>query len=118
MSEVVTGWEEFARDLTREFGPDFVRGFCESILDEERAKAELAYASQQRIAAASERLDNCWVDGLGACHMRLDPTVYFYWTQRYGPAIWNDKSFVRALKRDNPSIVVKSKSRKTMVVRP
>jgi hypothetical protein len=115
---MITGWEQFASDLTREFGPDFVRGFCESILDEEKARQELVYSSQQRIAAASATLDASWADGLGACHMRLDPTVYFYWTQRYGPGIWNDKSFVKALKRDNPSIVVKSRSRKTMIVRP
>ena len=113
-----TGWEQFAQDLTEQFGPDFVRGFCESILDEERAKQELVHSSQQRIAAASERLENCWVDGLGQCHMRLDPTVYFYWTQRYGPQIWSDKSFVKSLKRDNPEIVLKSRSRKTMVTRP
>ena len=114
----VTGWETFAEDLTKEFGPDFVRGFCESILNEEEAKRELAFSSQRRIAAASERLDNCWVDGLGECHMRLDADVYFYWAQRYGPQIWHDKAFVKALKRDNPEICVKARSRKTMISRP
>lgn len=110
----ITGWEQFAQDLSKEFGPDFVRGFCESILDEERAKQELALGSQRAVAAASERLDNCWVDGLGMLHMRLDPDVYFYWTQRYGPQIWNDRSFVKALKRDNSEVVVRSRSRKIM----
>ena len=115
---MVTGWEDFARDLTQMYGEGFVDGFCRSILDEEKAKQELAYSSQQRIAAASERLDNAWVDGLGELHMRLDPTVYFYWTQRYGPGIWSDKSFVRELKRDNPSVAIRSRPRKKMVVRP
>ena len=115
---MITGWEEFAKDLAREYGEGFVADFCRSILDEEKAKAELVHSSQSRIAAASQRLDNCWVEGLGQLHMRLDPTVYFYWAQRYGPQIWNDKSFVASLKRDNPDIVVRSKSPKTMVVRP
>ena len=115
---MITGWEKFAQDLTEQFGPDFVRGFCESSLDEERAKQELAFSSQRRIAAASERLDNCWADGLGELHMRLDPTVYWYWTLRCGRQIWSDKAFVKQLKRDNPEIVVKSRSRKTMVRRP
>jgi hypothetical protein len=115
---MITGWEDFARDMARVHGEGFVADFCRSILDEEKAKQEVVYGSQQRIAAASSRLDNCWVDGLGECHMRLDPTVYFYWTQRYGPQIWNDKDFVRQLKRDNPSIALRARSRKTMVSRP
>ena len=115
---MITGWEQFARDLAAEFGEGFVKGFCDSILDEEKAKAELAYSSQQRVAAASASLDNCWVDGLGELHMRLDPDVYWYWTQRCGPQVWSDKAFVRALKRDNPQIALRARSRKTMVTRP
>lgn len=115
---MITGWEEFARDLAQLYGEEFVKGFCDSILNEEQAKQELVYSSQQHIAAASERLDNCWADGLGELHMRLDPAVYFYWAQRCGPDIWKDKTFIKALKRDNPSICVRSRSRKTMVTRP
>lgn len=115
---MITGWEDFARDLAKMYGEGFVKGFCDSILDEEAAKAEMAHSSQQRVAAASAALDNCWVEGLGQMHMRLDPNVYWYWTQRCGPGIWSDKSFVRALKRDNPQIAVRSRSPKTTVVRP
>jgi hypothetical protein len=115
---MITGWEDFARDLGQLYGEGFLADFCRSILDEEKAKQEVVYGSQQRIAAASAKLDNCWVDGLGELHMRLDPAVYFYWTQRYGPQIWNDKDFVRKLKRDNPSIALRARSRKTMVRRP
>jgi hypothetical protein len=115
---MITGWEDFARDMAAVHGEAFLADFCRSILDEEQAKNEMAYDSQQRVAAASAQLDNCWADGLGELHMRLDPAVYFYWTQRYGPQIWNDKDFVRTLKRDNPSIVLRARSRKTMVRRP
>lgn len=114
----ITGWEDFARELALAHGEAFVADFCRSILDEERAKQEMVFGSQQRVAAASERLDNCWTDGLGEVHMRLDPAVYFYWTQRLGVGIWGDKSFVKAFKRDNPEVVVKSQSRKTMIARP
>lgn len=104
--------------MTLAYGEGFVADFCRSILDEEKAKQEMVFGSQQRVAAASERLDNHWCDGLGELHMRLDPAVYFYWAQRYGPQIWNDKSFVKKFKQDNSEVRVRSRSRKTMISRP
>jgi len=114
----ITGWETFAASLAAAHGEGFVADFCKSILDEQRAEEEMAYASQRRIAAASQRLEECWFDGLGACHMRLDPEVYWHWIRKEGRGIWNDKSFIREFKRDNKDVIVKAKSRKTMVVRP
>jgi hypothetical protein len=114
----ITGWEQFSADLARVHGEAFVKEFCDSILNEQRAEEEMAFASQRRIAAATERLEECWFDGLGECHMRLDPTVFFHWVRKEGREVWNNKSFLREFKRDNPEVIVNARSRKTMVIRP
>jgi hypothetical protein len=111
----VLGWEQFARDLAATYGEGWLRDFCATITDEQRAEEELAFASQKRIAAATQKLDEHFVEGLGECTMRIDLTAYWHWTMRYGPQIWSDPSFVREYKRDNPDVVVKSKSRKIQV---
>jgi hypothetical protein len=45
--------------------------------DEQRAEEEVAFAAQQRIAAATQAIDQSWMDGLGELPMRVDPEVYF-----------------------------------------
>ena len=114
MSEIQI-WSDFAAQLAAAHGEGFVRDFCKTILDEQRAEEEVAYKSQQRIAAATERLEQSWMDVLGECHMRVDPEVYFHWVRKEGREVWNDKSFVREFKRDNKDVIVRSRSQKTMV---
>ena len=70
-------WSDFAGQLAAAHGEEFVRDFCATLLDEQRAEEEVAFTQQQKIAAASQRLENCWMEGLGQCHMSLDPEVYF-----------------------------------------
>lgn len=117
MSSVV-GWEQLALDLAKQFGEGFVRDFTSTILNEVRAEEEMAFASQRQIAAATSRLEQCYLDGLGELHMRVDPAVFWHWVRREGRKIWNDPDFIKAFKRDNPDVRVLTKSRKTMVVRP
>jgi hypothetical protein len=116
MSEIQV-WNDFAVQLAAAHGEEFVRDFCRTLLDERRAEEEVAFKQQQEIAAATQRLENCYFDGLGECHMRVDPEVYFHWIRKEGRQIWNDKSFIREFKRDNPDVRVLTKSRKTMVTR-
>jgi len=116
MSELL-GWEQFAADLAAARGEEFVRDFCRTLTDEQRAEEELAFASQRRIAAASDRLGTI-MDGFGELHMQLDPMVFFHWVSKLGKDCWNDKSFIREFKRDNPEVRVRTKPRKTSVLRP
>jgi len=118
LTPVITGWEEFARSLEAQYGTDFVADFCQTLRDEQRAEQELAFQKQKRIAEATQRLDACWMDGLGEMHMSLDPEVYFHWVRKEGKDCWNNKQFIREFKRDNPEVIVRAKSRKTMLVRP
>lgn len=115
---MILGWEQFAADMAAAHGNDFVRDFAKTITDEVRAEEEMVYAQQRKVAAASARLDQCYLDGLGECHMRVDPTVFWHWVRRYGWQIWNDKDFIRIFKRDNPDVRVLTRSRKTMIRRP
>jgi predicted dithiol-disulfide oxidoreductase (DUF899 family) len=117
MSEVL-GWEQFAADLAAARGEEFVRDFCRTLTDEQCAEEELVFASQRRIAAATERLDTMFMDGLGELHMRVDPEVFFHWVRKEGKDCWNDKNFIREFKRDNPDVRVLARSRKTSVLRP
>ena len=114
MSEVVV-WDQFARQLAASHGEEFVRDFCATLLDEQRAEEEVAFKQQQKIAAASEHLENVYMDGIGECHMRVDLTAYWYWVMREGREIWNDKKFIAEYKRDNPEVRVRSKSKKLLV---
>jgi hypothetical protein len=108
-------WSDFARDLAAVHGEEFVRDFCATLTDEQRAEEEMAFATQRRIAAATQSLDEHFVDGLGELTMRIDLTAYWHWTMRYGPRIWSDPAFIREYKRDNPETRVKSRSRKIQV---
>jgi hypothetical protein len=116
MSEVLV-WDQFARDLAAARGEEFVRDFCATLVDEQRAEEEVAFASQQRIAATTQLFDNIFMEGLGELHMRVDPEVYFHWMRKEGKECWNDKSFLREFKRDNPDVRVLTKSRKTVVTK-
>jgi hypothetical protein len=115
---MVLGWEQFVADLAAARGEEFVRDFVRTLTDEQRAEEEVAFASQRRIAAATERLDNSFMDGLGELHMRVDPEVFFHWIRKEGKDCWNDKQFIREFKRDNPDVRVLARPRKTSVLRP
>jgi len=117
MSEIQI-WSDFAAQLAAAHGEEFVRDFCKTLLDEQRAEEEVAFKQQQQIAAATERLDQAWMDGLGECHMSLDPEVFWHWVRKEGREVWNDKSFIREFKRDNPDVRVLTRPRKTSVLRP
>jgi hypothetical protein len=107
MSELLV-WDQFARDLAAARGEEWVRDFCRTLTDEQRAEEEVAFASQQRIATATERLDNCWMAGLGECHMRVDQESISIGCAKRA-RVWNDKSFIREFKRDNPDVRVLTK---------
>jgi len=112
---MIQPWDNFAKDLAAARGEGFVKEFCESLRDEQRAAETQAFINQRKIAAATHRIDHAFTDGIGECHMKVDVTAYWHWIARYGREIWNDPEFVRQYKRDNPEVCVKSHSRKIQV---
>ena len=78
----------------------------------------MAFSAQRKVAAASARLEDCYREGIGECHMRVDPVVFFNWVQREGPNVWNDPGFIKAFKRDNPDVRVLAKPAKVTIRRP
>ena len=95
----ITGWENFVGDLTKSFGEDFVADFCATLTDEVRAEQEVVHSHaegrQRRIAEATSRLEQSYLDGLGEMHMRVDADVFFNWVMREGRDIWNDPDFIK-----------------------
>jgi hypothetical protein len=112
---MIQPWGEFAKDLAAARGESFVKHFCDSLLDEVRAEETMAFVNQRKIAAATKRIDEAFIDGIGECHMRVDLTAFWHWIIRYGRDIWNDPDFVRQYKRDNPEVRVQTHSQKIMV---
>jgi hypothetical protein len=114
----VIEWQEFACDLSKAFGEEVLADFCRTLTDNVAFEEKMIRARQKRIKAAADRLDSAWLDGLGECHMSLDADVFFHWVRKEGRDCWNDKEFIREFKRDNPEVVRRNRSRKTMIVRP
>ena len=115
---MINEWSSFAQDLEKAHGADFVRDLCETFTNAQRAEEEMTFARQKRIAQASEKLEQSWLEGFGECHMSVDPEAFFYWTRRLGRDCWNDPGFVREFKRDNPEVVRKCRKRKQSILRP
>ena len=115
---MIIGWQDFASDLAKAHGEGFVRDFCRTLIDEQRAEEEVAFARQQKIAATSQALDAAYFDGLGELHMRVDAEVFFHWVKKEGKDCWNDRKFIHEFKRDNPDVRVLNRSRKTFIARP
>jgi hypothetical protein len=113
----VTTWDQFATDLSRAYGEGALNDFRQSLYDNEAFQEKMIRARQRRIKAASDRIGNAWVDGLGEQIMSIDADVYWHW-QRKEPGCWNDKTFRKEFMRDNPEVAIKNRSRKTMIVRP
>jgi hypothetical protein len=115
---VINEWQQFARDLSAAFGEDALADFCQTLVDNRRAEAEMTYARQKRIKEAAERIETAWLDGLGECHMSIDPEVFFYWVRKEGRDCWNDPGFIREFKRDNPEVIRRNRARATTILRP
>ena len=92
-------------DLPRAVLNEFRRGW--------KQREVMAAIEQRQIAVAAP--EKVHVDGIGAHTMSIQPDAYFYWVNRLGHKCWADKQFRREYARDNPSVRVRSRSRKTMV---
>ena len=70
------------------------------------AQEWLVKARQARVAKATQMLEKAHIDGVGQCHMRIDPYIYHSYGKKYGYAIWNQPDFIKDFKRDNPEVRV------------
>src|SRR5437868_15168047 len=103
---MISGWESLAESLTAAFGEGFVEDFKRTLQDERRAKEELLLGGQRKIAAASERLEQRAIDGIGGRYMCLQPGVFGHWIAKEGRQCWHDQTFRREFLRDIPGVGV------------
>jgi hypothetical protein len=76
-----------------------------------RMRVQMALAAKaggvRRILRGKE--DDAYVD------MMIHPTSYFYWARRLGRACWDDPTFCREYKRDNPEARVRLASERLVL---
>ena len=94
-----------------------------AVVDEFRrgAQAHVAMAAlrQERINAASRRLENSskLMEGVGQLEYRIDPDLYWAFRHTYGPDCWNDPDFRLALEKAGVIQKVKGISDKIIIQR-
>lgn len=80
------------------------------------AEKVLARARQEKIAAASQRLQHARIEGLGRCRMRIDMAAFMDWTvKNKSHHCWSDKAWLDEFERDNPSVRVPQTGGKTVM---
>jgi len=55
------------------------------------------------------------VEGIGQLDMQIPADAYHYWGQRLGYECWDDETFKKEFKRDNPEVAVRNYAKKTVV---
>lgn len=82
-------------------------------------KMQLADLAQKRIGEVTRRLGaaRC-VEGLGAPIARIQADIYYRMRQKFGAECWKDQSFVDSYLKHNEGARVKTRPRKTTILRP
>lgn len=106
--------DEFYCELAEAITDSDMEALKQELIEGKHADQAMAQANQMKIAAANDRIERAFVDGLGQCTMQVDLTAYLLWQLRE-PGCWSDKQFRREFMRDNPSARVKSRSSKTQI---
>lgn len=103
-------WSELAASIP----PSLQNRLQTRYADDIKVKQTVCLAQARRMAQATGN-EAVSIDGIGELCARIPAEAYYYWVARKGPGIWNDQQFLREFIRDNPSVRVKSRSRKIQV---
>lgn len=85
------------------------------LLRGERVQAELDILEQKRLKAATDRLEFCHIDGLGARRVVITRNMAARVRLIYGTGCFHDNKFVHQLLRDNPMFRVNCRPAKTTI---
>ena len=96
---LVNAVEALPGDLKKAVIEEFRTGISKQIVD--------ATIEQRRIAKDNNAHDFRSIEGIGRLRMRIDPTLYHKWGQKYGYDCWKDNQFLNEIERDNPEVRVK-----------
>lgn len=96
---LVNAVESLPGDLKKAVIEEFRTGISKQIVD--------ATIQQKRIASQSGAREFRAIEGVGRLRMRVDPTLYHKWGQKYGYDCWRDNQFLNEIERDNPEVRVK-----------
>lgn len=96
---LVNAVEALPGDLKKAVIEEFRTGISKQIVD--------ATIEQKRIAKDNNSHNFMSIEGIGRLRMRIDPTLYHKWGQKYGYDCWKDNQFLNEIERDNPEVRVK-----------
>lgn len=96
---LVNAVEALPGDLKKAVIEEFRTGISKQIVD--------ATIEQKRIAKDNNSHNFRSIEGIGRLRMRIDPTLYHKWGQKYGYDCWKDNQFLNEIERDNPEVRVK-----------
>ncbi len=96
---LVNAVEALPGDLKKAVIEEFRTGISKQIVD--------ATIEQKRIAKDNNSHNFRSIEGIGRLRMRIDPTLYHKWGQKYGYDCWKDNQFLKEVERDNPEVRVK-----------
>lgn len=103
-------------ELVNSLSAEEYNAWVKILQDQQIAKEMQVELRQHKIALATQRIERAGIEGLGEMTMRVDPTSYHYWGQRLGYDCWSDEQFCREFRRDNETVRVRNRARKTTVV--
>jgi hypothetical protein len=104
-------WSELVLDL----GDEMAAAVKEELITGWNADAVLAATRQRQIAEASQRIEQCAIEGIGQKEMSIDADAYWSW-EAAEPGCWKDKAFRAWFKKKHPETVVPYTPRKTTVL--
>lgn len=96
---LVNAVEALPGDLKKAVIEEFRTGISKQIVD--------ATIEQKRIAKDNNSHNFRSIEGIGRLRMRIDPTLYHKWGQKYGYDCWKDNQFLNEIERDNSEVRVK-----------
>lgn len=96
---LVNAVEALPSDVKKAVIEEFRSGASRELVD--------ATIEQKRIAKDNHSHDFRSIEGIGRLRMRIDPTLYHKWGQKYGYDCWKDNQFLKEVERDNPEVRVK-----------
>ena len=104
--------DSFARHMGTEELNKFLRELHRGV----HARQVTSHFRQEHHARASA--GQVATDALGECTTVIDASAFHYWGAREGYDCWNDDTFLKEIRRDNPATRVRTAAQKTTILMP
>jgi hypothetical protein len=111
-SSMLIDLDSFARHM----GTEELNKFLKELHWGVHARQVTSHFRQQH--HAREAAGQHGTDALGECTTVIDASAFHFWGQREGYECWDDDTFLKEIRRDNPATRVRTAAQKTTIVIP